>query len=78
VATSFFTFCSQSSVARNFSFELHTSSYSCFTSSDTFWAFLSRMLQHTIFMYLLIILGFLNDVFKTIQNTASTDRMISQ
>jgi len=30
------------------------------------------------FIYLLIILGFLNDAFKTSQYTASTDRMISQ
>jgi hypothetical protein len=41
-------------------------------------ASLRQVLQHTIFIYLHIILSFLNDAFKTVQNTASTDRMISQ
>ena len=55
VARSFFAFCSHSGFGISFSFELHTSRYSCFTPSDCFWASLSRMPQHTIFICLLFL-----------------------
>jgi len=73
VARSLFAFCSHFSFVRSFSFELVQ-----LLHFFTFFLTLpqSNAAAHNI--YFLITLGFLNDAFKTMPYTASTDKMIGQ